>query len=285
MMGELGASFLWAVCIGISAASFSASEARAMGFKSHAMREIASMPENAADIPDLPEFGPGEIFAIFAHPDDELTLLAKVGSYLEKDPTRVVRWMVVSDGGKGMIFPGSCPGKTKIECRLGEARKAADCMGIENQYYMMYPDGGLPLVKDLNQKIWAEVDRVRQGPVAAIFTHDATGLYGHPDHMIVHDSVVPEAYARGIPVVVTALPSLFKEKIKLKEDAAARPRPAITHKFAMTQLDESRMVCASNAHRSQRMLLWFMMLGLNADEFYSVAPREFFNLSTHADGS
>jgi LmbE family N-acetylglucosaminyl deacetylase len=243
--------------------------------------ELAAMPELKSSYPDLPQDPDGDIFLIFAHADDELTILGQIAWIHEHEPTRPIHWILVSDSGKGHTLPWKCGDLSKVECRASEAKASADCAGIEHPRFLGFPDGGLPQVADLKTPIAAAIDDLRQGrPVAAVYTHDDTGLYGHPDHLAVHDAVLPIAQERHIPFVTIALPELFKSKIDLSTTAAKnRVQPPITQKLDLDADLQTKLVCATNAHASQGILLWTMMGGHSAETFYSVVPRQFFNLS------
>ncbi len=259
--------------------TFIANPADAWAFGGKKAQELAAMPELHAPYPRLPSFGKGDIFVIFAHADDELTVLSQVARYRELDPNRGIHWILVSDNGAGQVLPWTCWFQSKVECRYREAAQVANCINIEEPESMGFPDGGLASVPDLGAKIWQKIEAVRTAPVAAIFSHDATGLYGHPDHVAVHDAVSALADARGIPFISIALPEYFKQSIEIRDPFKNRQRPSITHAIDLDASLQEKMVCAHSAHKSQEILLWFMDQKLPAKDFYSICDRMFFHLT------
>ncbi|MBU6374607.1 MAG: PIG-L family deacetylase [Bdellovibrionales bacterium] len=223
---------------------------------------------------------PGDIVMVFAHPDDELATLPQVGRLQRIWPERKVHWILVSDAAKGMTFPGTCHFKSKQECREAEAAKAGACFHLNPPHPMSLPDGGLRSVKDLAQKVWQQIDLVSPGPIAVIFTHDEAGLYGHADHLAVHDVVVPEAQRRGIPIVTGALTKLMMEKVPLRDPAASenRKRPEITHVLDLDSAEKDQAACAAKAHKSQWLLIRSFMQFEKPRTFYQNVPRIFMNM-------
>lgn len=227
-------------------------------------KELRNMPELSkeyASVEDGIRFREGSIVLVFAHPDDELTVLSQVAQLKRAFPERAVHWILVTDAAKGMTLPGACGFKSKSQCRFDEAVRAARCMGISAPLGLGLPDGGLRKVEDLEGRIWSQVERLSPEGIAVIFTSDEAGLYGHADHLAVHDAVVPHAKSLGIPVVTGALTRLMSEKIPLREPALSegRQRPEITHALNLGSGDQKRASCAAKAHRSQAILIWNFM--------------------------
>ncbi|MBI5597627.1 MAG: PIG-L family deacetylase, partial [Elusimicrobia bacterium] len=157
----------------------------------------AVLPELSAPLPDLPDFHSGEVFMVFAHADDEITVLGQVASIRRTHPTTKVHWLLVSDNAKGQVVPGTCPEadhapdeaalrSAKSACRGREAAAAARAAGLGPPLQLTgLQDGGLAAVgtDELGRRIWAAIDALDRSspePVSAVFSSDASGLYGHP---------------------------------------------------------------------------------------------------------
>lgn len=257
---------------------------------SYAMSSAPARPDQLRRMPELKtayasveeeiRFREGAIFLIFAHPDDELTILAEVARLKRVFPNRAVHWLLVSDAAKGMTLPGTCGLKSKSRCRYDEAARAASCVGISAPVALGYPDGGLRQVADLEGLLWREMTGLAPEGISVIFTSDEAGLYGHADHLAIHDAVVPRALRLGIPVVTGALTELMSEKIPLREPALSegRQRPMITHSRDLGNQDQQMAACAARSHRSQAILIWNFMQFETPEQFYRNVPRAFMNM-------
>jgi len=269
---------------------FSTSFAHAMGAAPATPGQLRAMPELKHQYRSVEQElvdREGDILMVFAHPDDELATLPQVGRLHRIWPERKIRWVLVSNAAKGMTFPGTCHFQSKQECREAEAARAGACFHLDPPNPMGLPDGGLRSVKKLQEKVWQKIDEVSPGPIAVIFTHDEAGLYGHADHLAVHDVVVPEAQKRGIPVVTGALTQLMMEKVPLREPASSenRKRPVITHALDLDEAEKDQSACAAKAHKSQWLLVRTFMQFESPRTFYRNVPRVFMNMPEPASSS
>lgn len=240
---------------------------------------LRSMKEVRNSYPEVPVPLEGKIILIYAHSDDELATIAQVARLKRENPELSISWYLVSDGGRGLIWPGTCSDLSKQECRLKEAKKVAKCAGIEDPVSLNLPDGKVGEQENLESFLLDKIPELKSSDIAYIFTHDNRGLYGHPDHVSVYDAVKNISKKNKIPLITLALPDYFKEKIRLMGKAKTRhPRP-ITHALVLNEKDIDVKVCASNAHASQKLILNLLMFqGLKAREFFEASPREFLNL-------
>jgi LmbE family N-acetylglucosaminyl deacetylase len=251
----------------------------------HSKEHLTAMPELHQDYPDLGKFGASDVLMVFAHPDDELEVVGQYAALYtqlhSEDKTRHFRWIIVSDAGKGKVLPLTCLGKTKTECRLEEADQVASCLGVPAPERMNLPDGGLRKVPDLAQQIQQKLSSGGTEKIAAIFSSDEAGLYGHPDHLAVHDAMLDIARQFHSQYISGALPSVMKTTIPLREPALSenRHRPDINAKFDLDEQAQKQMACAARSYRSQALLIWGFMQFLPPLNFYEAVPRLFLNLS------
>lgn len=240
---------------------------------------LRSMQELKISYPSLPVPAEGKILLIYAHSDDELATVAQVARLLRENPKLTASWYLVSDGGRGLLWPGTCEGLTKQECRLSEAKKVAQCAGISQPTSLSLPDGKVSEKESLEEFLLEKIPELQATDLAYIFTHDNRGLYGHPDHVSVYDAVKKISGRLKIPLVALALPDYFKKKIRLTGKAKERPSLPITHALNMDPKDIDVKICASNAHASQKFIVNLLMFqGLSPREFFEASPREFLNL-------
>lgn len=237
----------------------------------HAFDEYLSLPE----VPALA----GDLFMIFAHADDELLTLSYVARMKKLYPAKPIHWILVSDSGKGMIIPTACAEKSAIECRRLEAQKAANCIGIPHPYEMKLPDGKIAKVKNLKIKIEDVIKQLTQDKVGMILTHDITGVYGHADHIAIHDAVKKIAQANKWPMLTAGIPPKFREHIKMRGKAGkGRTDVPVTHIFTLDEELKKQMVCAIEAHDSQKFLLWLMRRFMTTEGYLDRVPIQFYNL-------
>jgi LmbE family N-acetylglucosaminyl deacetylase len=244
--------------------------------------KLAQMPELKNAYPNLPQYGDGkgDVFMIFAHSDDELTLVGALAHLHRVNPSQRIHWIMVSDNQAGKTIPGTCLGASKADCRAREAGHVAVCTGLSKPVRMGFQDGGINLVPDLQGKIAAKIDELREGrSLAAIFSSDETGLYGHPDHMAVHDATSRIARTRGVPFISVAMPEYFKSIIPMRPDAKGRVAPPITHKLDLDVDLQARLNCANDAYVSQAITVLKLRAGMPAALFHKTVHREFFNLT------
>ena len=236
-----------------------------------------------ASLPLVPEFE-GDLFLIFAHADDELMTLSYVAQIHKKYPFKAIHWILVSDSGKGWILTATCGiegVKNPIHCRSEEAKKAAACVGLNPPYEMKLPDGGLKNVKDLDKKIFAVMEKLAVEKVGVVLTSDNTGVYGHPDHLAVHDSVKRLATLHHWPMLVGAIPKEFREKIKMRPSGKGRVDDPVNHVVKLDDSLKKQVACAIDSHKSQQFMLMAMRQFLTPAGFLDKIPIQFFNLTEH----
>ena len=137
------------------------------------------------------------LLAIFAHPDDE-TFGVGGTMALYRDRGIPVTMISATRGEVGEISPGTAATpETLGRFREQELRDACAILGVTDVRFLDFRDSGMagtPENNDLRCLHQAEPDRVIEPLVRAIrelqpdviATWDASGGYGHPDHIAVH---------------------------------------------------------------------------------------------------
>lgn len=241
--------------------------------------KLSSMPELKNEYPAMPSWNSGTILMVYAHADDELGVVAEVARLQRQNPALKFKWVMVSDNAKGKIVPGSCGKKSKAECRLLEAKKAADCMGIPAPTSLGLPDGGLHKVSDLARFIEEKIPEFHDPDLRAVFANDFRGLYGHADHVAVHDAVAEILEGSGVPLIGMAVPKFIGTHLPMRAPGKFRKPMPITHAVDLSKEDAVLKGCVVRAHKSQYMTLRILMLQfLRPEDVYTWAPREFFTI-------
>jgi LmbE family N-acetylglucosaminyl deacetylase len=156
------------------------------------------------------------LLCITAHPDDE-TLYA--GAFLAMLARRGIATHVLcaTRGEKGQVGdPPVCRREDLGEVREAELRCAADVLGVASVEVIGYLNPAYVIAsQDLTafeadpdefaSRIVAACDRLRPD---AVITHGSQGEYGHPGHVLVHETVLRAHQALHSPSDVPA-PALY----------------------------------------------------------------------------
>ncbi len=148
-----------------------------------------------------------------AHPDDEAIFTGGTIWLLAAQGWRVV--VVIATGGEwGEAVPGF--GHADLAAvRRRETLAAARVLGIARVEFLGYHDSGLsgdPAHTCPNSLAWADEDEVaaRVGTIvteesaSALVTYDPEGIYGHPDHLVVHRAAMAAAGGAAVSTVYEA---------------------------------------------------------------------------------
>src|SRR5690348_1825885 len=136
------------------------------------------------------------ILASYAHPDDEQGIVGTLRNALDEGIR--VGLLCATRGEVGEIAePSLATPETLGAVREQELRRAAEIVGIQQLYFLDYRDSGMdgtPENKDprafinanSNEAVGRIVKIIREFKPTVIVTFDATGGYGHPDHIAIH---------------------------------------------------------------------------------------------------
>lgn len=152
----------------------------------------------------------GGLLAIFAHPDDETF---GVGGTMAHYAARGVPVTMVSAtrGEVGEIAPGTdATPETLGEFREQELRDAMAILGVTDVRFLGFRDSGMHgttendnprayINADAEAVVGAIVRIIRERRPDVIVTWDASGGYGHPDHIAVHEHATAAFEAAADP--------------------------------------------------------------------------------------
>ncbi len=160
--------------------------------------------------PGAAHLGTGTVVFFHAHPDDEAIFTGGTMARLAAKGWRVVL-VVATHGELGTPRAAGEGDRSIAEQRMEETRRAADILGVSRLDFLGYRDSGM-LGDPANTApgaLWsagtAEVagrlaDLLREERPAALVVYDQTGIYGHPDHVKVHEAGVAAADLASTPV-------------------------------------------------------------------------------------
>ncbi|MFC1992510.1 PIG-L deacetylase family protein [Chloroflexota bacterium] len=143
-----------------------------------------------------------------AHPDDESS---GAGSTLAQYAAAGAKvYYVCSTGGEmGTVDPKHLKDYETIkELRAAELKCAAQVLGLACVFYLDYRDSGMQgsvdnkhpdslVMAPIEEVIERAVKIIREIKPDVVITHDDSGGYGHPDHIITHNAIVEAFYASG----------------------------------------------------------------------------------------
>ena len=129
------------------------------------------------------------LLAVFAHPDDESLACGGLLAWCAHLGARVS----VCCATAGELGPGPADVRG---ARLQELRNAARVLGVTDLVLLDYEDGMLPWTEAerLEADIRSTIGRLRPD---VVITFGEDGLYGHPDHIAIHERTTAAVAALG----------------------------------------------------------------------------------------
>lgn len=130
------------------------------------------------------------ILAVFAHPDDELSVGGTLARYAHEGVH--VTLVCATRGEAATIYSPPEYGATPEnlgQVRTGELECCCRALGIQDLRWLDWPDGGVERI-DRAAAVAAVVAHVREVRPQVMFTHPEHGGYPHPDHIAVHHIVL-----------------------------------------------------------------------------------------------
>jgi N-acetyl-1-D-myo-inositol-2-amino-2-deoxy-alpha-D-glucopyranoside deacetylase len=147
------------------------------------------------------------LLAVHAHPDDETIT---TGGTLARYSAEGVRTVVVTctSGDLGSVFDPTLVGQDVGALRDGELDSAAAMLGVSQVVRFGYADSGMPgapenqrqgafAAADLREAADRLVEILDRERPQVMLGYDATGGYGHPDHIKAHQVAVAAFEAAG----------------------------------------------------------------------------------------
>lgn len=236
------------------------------------------------------------VLGIWAHPDDEVFVSGGFMVDAVRRGDRVV-CLHMTHGEGGLCFREPCTPRIVTSIRQRELETSLAHLGVEEQRFFGYPDGGLATVPR-GEAVARLYDALAEVQPDVIVTFGSDGYTGHPDHKSLSAWVTAAARLWNKPrarVLHAAVPAEWKDTFvpRLNEFDFFWPgHPASYARGDVTlRLDDELIdakVEALRAHRSQMECLFEaygddFMRGLVATESYRFGPKPAFRSRVERD--
>lgn len=130
---------------------------------------------------------------IFPHPDDEALTCGGLIKKLSQEGKEIT-YLCLTKGEKGQ--EGAIFDPKLAEIRSKELKKVAEILGITKLIHDDFGDGELPKKRKSLEKRIKEV--IEEEKPDLVVTYDKSGLYGHPDHIVVSEIVTNIIVGEGL---------------------------------------------------------------------------------------
>ncbi|NOX63899.1 MAG: hypothetical protein GXP42_18435 [Chloroflexi bacterium] len=226
------------------------------------------------------------ILAIFAHPDDELSVGGILARYADKGAA--ITLVCATRGEAATIFCEDCATReTLAAVRTQELECCCRVLGIRDLRWLDWPDGGVEKVNE-GEALHQLVPIMREVRPHILISHPPHGNYPHPDHIAVHRLVakayeaaadpnylpaagpswaIPKFYVRAIPEEYFDLIPGFRD-YRIQLNGKALPFHADPPEHIHCTIDckdwVDRRIAAWQCHRSQH----------NPNGTFSTMPKE-----------
>jgi LmbE family N-acetylglucosaminyl deacetylase len=217
------------------------------------------------------------VVSFHAHPDDEALLTSGTLARIAAEGHRVV--LVSATAGEGGLAASTFgTAETLAAHRREELQQSAEAIGAARVEFLGYGDSGLDgkAVPADGREAFARVDvdaaarrlaaLLREEGAEVLTSYDASGGYGHPDHVQVHHVGARAAELAGTPVVLEATvdQDLLRKAVRLASkiyrfppefdraafEKAYAPRRVLTHKVDVRRYADRKRASMA-AHASQ----------------------------------
>lgn len=147
----------------------------------------------------VPPAASRRILALFAHPDDELSVGGALARYADEGAAIVL--VCATRGEAATIYSPPEYGATAenlAEVRTRELECCCAVLGIGDLRWLDWPDGRVADL-DRHEAVAQIVALLRELRPQVVITHPDHGGYPHPDHIAVHDIVLTAWHAAADP--------------------------------------------------------------------------------------
>jgi LmbE family N-acetylglucosaminyl deacetylase len=229
------------------------------------------------------------VLGIWAHPDDEVFVSGGFMADAVRKGDRVV-CLHMTRGEAGLNYRQPCTPEILSSIRERELKASLECLGVEEQRFLTYPDGGLSLIPSVEGVAGIHAALTDTQP-DVIVTFGSDGFTGHPDHKTLSSWVTTAARLWDKPkarILHATVSNQWKKAFvpRLNEFDFFWPNhPVVTARCDMSlHLDEELLdakVAALGEHASQMQPLFDsygedVMRAMAASENFRLGPRAAF---------
>lgn len=169
----------------------------------------------------------GTLVCFHAHPDDEAIATGGTMARAHDEGHRVVL-VIATDGRHGEVPDDLAPGETLVDRRRAETGRSAGVLGADRVVFLGYADSGMTgwdqnghdgsfWRADLDEAAGRLVEVLVEEQADVLTTYDWHGVYGHPDHIKVH-----QVGARAAELLRDRLDGLRVLEATVNRDALVR---------------------------------------------------------------
>ncbi len=227
--------------------------------------------------------GVEKVLVVFPHADDEALSMGGFLSQLSHQNIEV-DWLLLTKGEKGNDDAHFDEDLKAI--RSNESQQTAKIYGVKNLIQKDFPDDG---ASEFKKEIKTEIEKtIQELKPELIITFDQAGMYGHPDHIVVSESVT-ETIKENYPntkLWYVSFPKKVLEMQTLPEYMAKDPkfkdrRVYPTHKIwvglsgILTKIKavytyKSQMLSYKKSFPIKQIPLWFYVSLTSYEYFHEV---------------
>lgn len=142
---------------------------------------------------------PRRLLALFAHPDDELSVGGTLARYAQSGAE--VTLVCATRGEAATIYSPPEYGATPAnlaQVRTGELECCCRVLGVQDLRWLDWPDGGVAQL-ERDAAVAAVVALLRAVRPQVMITHPSHGGYPHPDHIAVYEIALAAWHAAADP--------------------------------------------------------------------------------------
>lgn len=157
-----------------------------------------------------------KVLVVFPHADDEVLSCGGLLSQLSKKSE--VQWAILTKGERGTETAELDESLKSV--RVAEAQRAAKLYGVTLIHQFDYPDNDVPSHRE---QVFQEMKKlIGQFQPELVITYDQSGLYGHPDHIVVSEVVtqIIEKDFKDTKLWYVSQPQKVVQHMKLPEHMA-----------------------------------------------------------------
>lgn len=221
-----------------------------------------------------------KVLVIYPHPDDEVLTCGGLIKSLNKsniDTTLAV--LTKGEAGNNCLNDGSDLKKV----RTREMYLSSQILGVHKLIQLDLGDGKLSLQKQI---VKYEVEKIINAEKPdLLITYDLTGLYGHPDHIVLSEIVTTLQTRYGYKLWYSTFPKKVLRLVKLPDHMAKdvnykskRVYPntkifvgmSVISKIKAMYVHKSQYNSFRNAYPFKFIPLWVFVLGTIFEYFYEV---------------
>ena len=226
-----------------------------------------------------------KIMALFPHPDDETMSVGGTLAKFASRPNVEVNVVTYTRGEAWQINSGYDPeglnearkngADLDTDLRRHEWLAALKALGVEQGSMLEFPDG---LMEAHQEQVAAKTEElIKDYQPDILITYDRSGLYGHPDHVVLSEVVTVLAKKKfpQIKLFYTTLPGRLIARLNLPlhmakdQNSVAQSKPVYKISFWRHTIQKVRAIRAHESQKPLSLFEQFVVLIAGGIEYFS----------------